>query len=158
MLDLDLLPRDAAVARMNGAVFLAVYQRDLRLAWRRRTEALLPVAFFLVAASLFPLGVGPDPQVLKLIAPGVVWVCALLAAMLSMPPLYAADHADGSLEQLLLAPGRRPGRGRREGRRRTGRSAARRWSSARRCSDCCWACRPRNFRCCSCLCCWGRRS
>ena len=90
---------------MNGAVFLAVYQRDLRLAWRRRTEALLPVAFFLVAASLFPLGVGPDPQVLKLIAPGVVWVCALLAAMLSMPPLFAADHADGSLEQLLLAPG-----------------------------------------------------
>ena len=90
---------------MNGAVFLAVYQRDLRLAWRRRTEALLPVAFFLVAASLFPLGVGPDPQILRLIAPGVVWVCALLAAMLSMPPLYAADHADGSLEQLLLAPG-----------------------------------------------------
>jgi heme exporter protein B len=89
---------------MNGAVFLAVYQRDLRLAWRRRTEALLPVAFFLVAASLFPLGVGPDPQVLRLIAPGVVWVCALLAAMLSMPPLYAADFADGSLEQLLLAP------------------------------------------------------
>ena len=89
---------------MNGAVFVAVYLRDLRLAWRRRTEALLPVAFFLVAASLFPLGVGPDPQVLKLIAPGVVWVCALLAAMLSMPPLYAADHADGSLEQLLLAP------------------------------------------------------
>lgn len=90
---------------MNGALFAAVYQRDLRLAWRRRTEALLPVAFFLVAASLFPLGVGPDPQVLKLIAPGVVWVCALLAAMLSMPPLFAADHADGSLEQLLLAPG-----------------------------------------------------
>ena len=89
---------------MNGSVFLAVYLRDLRLAWRRRTEALLPVAFFLVAASLFPLGVGPDPQILKLIAPGVVWVCALLAAMLSMPPLFAADHADGSLEQLLLAP------------------------------------------------------
>ena len=89
---------------MNGAVFAAVYRRDLRLAWRRRTEALLPVAFFLVAASLFPLGVGPDPQVLRTIAPGVVWVCALLAAMLSMPPLFAADHADGSLEQLLLAP------------------------------------------------------
>ncbi len=90
---------------MNGAVFSAVYQRDLRLAWRRRTEAALPLAFFLVAASLFPLGVGPEPQVLRQIAPGVVWVCALLAAMLSMPPLYAADHADGSLEQLLLAPG-----------------------------------------------------
>ena len=90
---------------MNGAVLAAVYLRDLRLAWRRRTEALLPVAFFLVAASLFPLGVGPEPQMLRQIAPGVVWVCALLAAMLSMPTLFAADHADGSLEQLLLAPG-----------------------------------------------------
>jgi heme exporter protein B len=89
---------------MNGAVFVAVYLRDLRLAWRRRIEAALPVAFFIVAASLFPLGVGPEPQVLRQIAPGVVWVCALLAAMLSMPPLYAADLADGSLEQLLLAP------------------------------------------------------
>lgn len=86
-------------------LFAAVYRRDLRLAWRRRTEAALPLAFFLVAASLFPLGVGPEPQVLRQVAPGIVWVCALLAAMLSMPPLYAADHADGSLEQLLLAPG-----------------------------------------------------
>ncbi|MGN6527764.1 MAG: heme exporter protein CcmB [Burkholderiaceae bacterium] len=90
---------------MNAIVFAATYRRDLRLAWRRRTEAALPLAFFLVAASLFPLGVGPEPQVLAQIAPGVVWVCALLAAMLSMPPMYAADHADGSLEQLLLAPG-----------------------------------------------------
>lgn len=83
--------------------FAAIYLRDLRLAMRRRTEALLPVAFFVVAASLFPLGVGPEPQVLRQIAPGVVWVCALLAAMLSASQLYAADHADGSLEQLLLS-------------------------------------------------------
>jgi len=89
---------------VNGAVFAAVYLRDLRLAWRRRVEAALPVAFFIVAASLFPLGVGPEPQMLRQIAPGGVWVCALLAAMLSMPPLFAADLADGSLEQLLLAP------------------------------------------------------
>jgi len=89
---------------VNGAVFAAVYLRDLRLAWRRRVEAALPVAFFIVAASLFPLGVGPEPQMLRQIAPGVVWVCALLAAMLSMPPLFASDLADGSLEQLLLAP------------------------------------------------------
>lgn len=89
---------------MNGALFAAVYRRDLRLASRRRTEALLPVGFFIVAASLFPLGVGPEPQVLRQIAPGVVWVCALLAALLSMPGLFAADHADGSLEQMLLAP------------------------------------------------------
>lgn len=84
-------------------VFLAVYARDLRLALRRRIEALLPLAFFAVAATLFPLGVGPEPQMLKAIAPGVVWVCALLAAMLSLTQLHAADHADGSLEQMLLA-------------------------------------------------------
>lgn len=90
---------------MNGAVFVAVYRRDLRLARRRRTESLLPLAFFLVAASLFPLGVGPDRQVLRQVAPGIVWVCALLAAMLSMAPMYAADYADGSLEQILLVPG-----------------------------------------------------
>ncbi|HEX4508616.1 MAG TPA: heme exporter protein CcmB [Burkholderiaceae bacterium] len=90
---------------MNTAVFAAVFLRDLRLASRRRIEALLPVGFLIVAASLFPLGVGPEPQVLRQIAPGVVWVCALLAALLSMPGLFAADHADGSLEQMLLAPG-----------------------------------------------------
>jgi heme exporter protein B len=85
-----------------GHPFLALVARDLRLAARRRVEALLPVAFFTVAASLFPLGVGPEPQVLRQIAPGVVWVCALLASMLSVTQLYAQDHADGSLEQLLL--------------------------------------------------------
>ena len=86
-----------------GAVFLAIYARDLRLALRRRIEALLPVAFFVVAVSLFPLGVGPEPQMLRQIAPGIVWVSALLASMLSMAALYAADHADGSLEQMLLS-------------------------------------------------------
>jgi heme exporter protein B len=80
-----------------------VVARDLRLAARRRVEALLPLAFFGVAASLFPLGVGPEPQTLRLIAPGVLWVCALLSTMLSVTQLYAGDHADGSLEQMLLA-------------------------------------------------------
>ena len=84
-------------------VFLAIYARDLRLALRRRVEALLPVAFFVVAISLFPLGVGPEPQTLRQIAPGIVWVSALLASMLSMAGLYAVDHADGSLEQMLLS-------------------------------------------------------
>lgn len=84
------------------AIFLAVYTRDLRLALRRRIEALLPLVFFVVAASLFPLGVGPEPQTLREIAPGIVWVCALLAAMLSVTQLYAGDFADGSLEQMLL--------------------------------------------------------
>lgn len=85
-------------------LFLAVLMRDLRLAARRRVESLLPLVFFIVAVSLFPLGVGPEPQTLRQIAPGVVWVCALLASMLSVHTLYAGDHADGSLEQMLLAP------------------------------------------------------
>lgn len=84
------------------ALFLAVYLRDLRLAMRRRIEALLPIVFFVVAISLFPLGVGPEPQTLRQIGPGIVWVCALLAAMLSVTNLFAGDFADGSLEQLLL--------------------------------------------------------
>ncbi|MGD9832362.1 MAG: heme exporter protein CcmB [Piscinibacter sp.] len=86
-----------------SSVFATIVARDLRLAARRRVEALLPIAFFLVAVSLFPLGVGPEPQTLRQIAPGVVWVCALLAAMLSLTQLYGADHADGSLEQMLLS-------------------------------------------------------
>jgi heme exporter protein B len=86
------------------ALFAALLLRDLRLAARRRVDALLPLVFFIVAISLFPLGVGPEPQVLRHIAPGVVWVCALLATMLSVQQLYASDQADGSLEQLLLAP------------------------------------------------------
>lgn len=85
------------------AAFLAVYVRDLRLALRRRVEALLPVMFFVVAISLFPLGVGPEPETLRQIAAGIVWVCALLAAMLSVSSLYAGDHADGSLEQMVLS-------------------------------------------------------
>ena len=85
------------------SVFLAVYLRDIRLALRRRVEALLLVAFFLVAISLFPLGVGPEPQTLRQIAPGIVWVSALLASMLSVANLYASDHTDGSLEQMLLS-------------------------------------------------------
>ena len=83
--------------------FLAVFTRDLRLALRRRVEALLPVAFFVVAISLFPLGVGPEPQMLRQMAAGIVWVSALLASMLSVANLYGSDHADGSLEQMLLS-------------------------------------------------------
>jgi len=86
-----------------SAAFAAVYSRDLRLALRRRVEALLPVVFFVVAVSLFPVGVGPEPQTLRVIAAGVVWVCALLASMLSVANLYALDHADGSLEQMMLS-------------------------------------------------------
>ena len=82
---------------------LAVLARDVRLASRRPAEALLPVVFFVVAASLFPLGVGPEAGTLRTIAPGVVWVCALLSSMLSLGSMYASDYADGTLEQMLLS-------------------------------------------------------
>ena len=85
------------------ALLWAVTRRDLLLARRRRIEALLPLGFFVVAAGLFPIGVGPEPQTLRQIGAGVVWVCALLAAMLSVTQMFASDHQDGSLEQMLLA-------------------------------------------------------
>jgi len=91
---------------MSGT-FAVLVARDLRLAARRRIDAALPLAFFTVAVSMFPLGVGPEPQMLRQIAPGVVWVAALLAAMLSVAQLYASDLSDGSLEQMLLVPGAR---------------------------------------------------
>jgi heme exporter protein B len=83
-------------------LFLVLYLRDLRLAWRRPVDALLPFGFFVIAAALFPLGVGPEPQMLRQMAPGLIWVCALLATLLSLGALYAGDHADGTLEQLML--------------------------------------------------------
>jgi heme exporter protein B len=88
------------------SLFLALFLRDLKLAARRRSDALLPLAFFALACALFPLGVGPLPQTLHDIAPGVIWACALLAALVPLPSLYALDHADGSLDQMLLAGNR----------------------------------------------------
>jgi heme exporter protein B len=89
---------------MTGGAAWSVVARDLRLAGRRPIEAFLPIVFFLIAGSLFPLGVGPEANVLRQIAPGIVWVCALLSAMLSLGSVYGADYADGSLEQMLLSP------------------------------------------------------
>jgi heme exporter protein B len=85
------------------AALLAITRRDLLLARRRRIEALLPLGFFIVAAGLFPFGVGPEPQTLRQIGPGVVWVCSLLAAMLSVTQMFTGDHHDGSLEQMLIS-------------------------------------------------------
>lgn len=90
-------------SRRASSPLAALFVRDLRLALRRRSEALLPIGFFVVAVALFPLGIGPEPQTLRQIAPGVIWVCALLAAMLSVGHLFAGDHADGTLEQLLMS-------------------------------------------------------
>lgn len=80
-----------------------VIARDLTLAWRRRADVLTTLLFFVLVASLFPLGIGPEPQLLRAIGPGVVWVAALLASMLALTRLFAADYDDGTLEQMLLS-------------------------------------------------------
>ena len=80
-----------------------VFLRDLRLAMRRRADTAAALFFFVIVASLFPLGVGPEPALLRTMAPGVVWVAALLASMLSLGRLFADDHQDGTLEQLALS-------------------------------------------------------
>jgi heme exporter protein B len=87
-----------------AAGFAWALGRDLTLALRHPGEALLVLAFFVLVASLFPMGVGADPPLLLRIGPGVIWVCALLAAFLSLPALLASDHADGTLEQMVLSP------------------------------------------------------
>jgi len=81
-----------------------VIRRDLTLAMRRRADVLTACAFFAIVVSLFPLGLGPEPQLLRAVAPGVIWVAALLATLLTLPRLFASDHADGTLEQMLLSP------------------------------------------------------
>jgi heme exporter protein B len=86
------------------AALRCVVMRDLTLAMRRRADVLTTLFFFVIVVSLFPLGVGPDMNILRLMGPGVVWVAALLAAMLSLGRLFSADYIDGSLEQLVLAP------------------------------------------------------
>ena len=78
--------------------------RDLLLAMRNRSDILTTVFFFIIAISLFPLGIGPELDTLREIAPGVFWVAALLASMLALERLFAIDYADGTLEQLLLTP------------------------------------------------------
>lgn len=79
-------------------------RRDLLLAWRRRAELMNPPVFFLLVIALFPLGLGPDARLLARIAPGVLWVVALLATLLSTDRLFRSDHEDGSLDQLVLSP------------------------------------------------------
>lgn len=83
---------------------LTVIRRDLLLAARRRGDWLTSQFFFVMVVSMFPLGIGADPKTLRMIGPGVVWVAALLASLLSLSRLFADDHRDGSLEQMLLSP------------------------------------------------------
>ena len=85
-------------------LIFAVAARDLQLAMRRQADIVAAVFFFIIVVSLFPLGIGPEPDTLRKLAPGVLWVAALLATMLSLPRLFADDQRDGTLEQLALAP------------------------------------------------------
>jgi len=86
------------------SAFAAIVGRDLRLALRQGMDGVMVVMFFVIAVVLFPLGVGPEPNILARIAPGVIWVAALLASMLSLERLFQADYEDGSLELLVLQP------------------------------------------------------
>lgn len=84
--------------------FTAVLRRDLVLAWKRPGDVLNPLFFFAIVGTLFPFALGPDAEQLALVGPGVLWVAALLAALLSLNSLFLTDYEDGSLEQLLLSP------------------------------------------------------
>lgn len=83
---------------------LALAGRDLRIAFRRPGEVMTPAMFFVLVTTLFPLGLSPQPELLRTIAPGVVWVAALLAGLIGQESLFKSDYEDGSLEQLVLSP------------------------------------------------------
>lgn len=85
-------------------LLVLVIRRDLLLAMRRRADVLTILVFFILVVSLFPLGVGPEMDMLRKMAPGVLWVAALLASMLSLGRLFSADYLDGTLEQMMLTP------------------------------------------------------
>lgn len=87
-----------------STVFMAVVRRELSLGMKQKGDVLTPLFFFVIVASLFPLGVGPESALLLRMAPGVLWVGALLAAMLSLQRMFSTDYADGTLEQLVLSP------------------------------------------------------
>lgn len=86
------------------SAFSAVLRRDFSLAWRSRADLVNPLGFFVLVVSLFPLGMSPDPSLLARIGPGLVWVAALLAVLLSLENLFRGDREDGALEQMLLSP------------------------------------------------------
>ncbi len=87
-----------------GRAFRAMLGRDIRLAVRQRGELAQPLVFFAAVATLFPLALGPEPELLERIAPGIIWVAALLSALLPMDRMFRPDYEDGTLEQMLLSP------------------------------------------------------
>jgi heme exporter protein B len=86
------------------AAFLLIIKRDLTIAFRHRDDILNPLLFFVIVVTLFPLGIGAESTTLSRIAPGIIWVAALLSTLLSLDRLFKSDHNDGSLEQMLLSP------------------------------------------------------
>ena len=86
------------------SALIAMVKRDLLLVMRRKSEVLTALFFFVVVTSLFPLGIGADAALLRKIAPGIIWVAALLSTLLGLQRMFAVDYADGALEQLALSP------------------------------------------------------
>ncbi|MBW4966404.1 heme exporter protein CcmB [Pseudoalteromonas sp. CR1] len=84
-------------------LFSAVFIKDVKLAFRQRAEIVNPILFFLIVISLFPLAIGPEPGLLARVAPGIIWVAALLSTMLGLDKLFRDDFNDGSLEQLIAS-------------------------------------------------------
>lgn len=89
---------------MTGVTFLTLLRRDLLLIFRQGSDALITLAFYLLAVAIFPFGVGPDPDLLARIAAGLLWTMALFAALISLDRLFQQEQEDGGLEQLALAP------------------------------------------------------
>lgn len=85
-------------------IIFTLIARDLKLAMRRQADIVSVLFFFVMVVSLFPLGIGPEPDLLRTLAPGILWVAALLATLLSLPRLFADDFRDGTLEHIALAP------------------------------------------------------
>jgi len=104
--DFPVFPVRAAMEAGDGvfAAFFWALRRDLRLAMRSRAELGVQILFYIIVVALFPLSMAPDRQLLLLLGPGVLWVAALLASLLSLPRLFASDYADGTLEQMALSP------------------------------------------------------
>jgi len=86
------------------AAFMLILKRDITIAFRHRDDIINPLLFFVIIITLFPLGIGPESSTLSRIAPGIIWVAALLSTLLSLDRLFKSDHDDGSLEQMLLSP------------------------------------------------------
>jgi heme exporter protein B len=86
------------------AAFNLIIKRDLTIAFRHRDDIINPLLFFIIVVSLFPLGIGPEANTLSRIAPGIIWVAALLSTLLSLDRLFKSDYEDGTLEQMLLSP------------------------------------------------------